>query len=577
MGKIVMASGAELDVFNISAGLAGGLALFLFGLEQLSAGLKAVAGEKMKLVLGKLTSNRFIGMFTGAFVTAIIQSSSVTTVLVVGFISAGLMKLTQSIGIIMGANVGTTITAQIIAFKITHFSMLMVAVGFGMLFFGKNDKLKQYGNMLMGLGMVFMGMNLMSDAMKPLRSFEPFLDLMVSMENPFLGLLVGAAFTALVQSSSATTGIVIALATQGLLSLPGGISLIFGANVGTCVTAMLASIGKPREAIRAAVVHVLFNVAGVLLWIGFVDQLAAVVREIGGYDSGTARDIANAHTIFNVANAIIFIWFVTPFAKLVERLVPLESGATELSVKPKYLEDALISTPPIALNAVRLEIGELGKHVQKMMNAILPAALTGTRSKLDKVAEMDSNVDALHMTIIQYVRNVGAQPLGEEDMRELVRLMSAANHLENIGDLIETDMVQIGKRRIEENVTVSPQTTHLLKSLHDRVSHALTLSLEAVYSEDKDIAQKVIDMKEAIAKESKAISEHGAARLLAEGENRGYTYSREMETVERLRRIYYFTKRIAKGVVAKANSLEHENWDEEDGNKNDILIPASAE
>ncbi len=559
-----MASGNELDLFTISAGLGGGLAIFLFGLEQLSAGLKAVAGEKMKTILAKLTSNRFMGMFTGAFVTAIIQSSSVTTVLVVGFISAGLMKLTQSIGIIMGANVGTTITAQIIAFKITHFAMVMVAVGFFMFFFGRGDKFKQYGSMLMGLGMVFLGMNLMSEAMHPLRSYEPFLDLMVSMENPFLGLLVGAAFTALVQSSSATTGIVIALASQGLLSLPGGIALIFGANVGTCVTAMLASIGKPREAIRAAVVHVLFNIAGVLLWIGFVDQLAAFVRDVGGTASGTARDIANAHTIFNVANAVIFIWFVTPFAKLVEKLVPLKQNPDDLTAKPKYLDEPLISTPSIALNAVRLEIGELGKHVQKMMKTILPATLTGTHSNLDKVAAMDKNVDALHISIIKYVRKIGAQSLGHEDMREVVRLMSAANHLENIGDIIETDMVQIGKNRISEKITVSPQTTHLLKSLHSKTEDALTLALEAVAKEDKEIAEKVLAMKKSFNAESKALSEHGAERLLAEGDNRHHTYAREMETVERLRRIYYFSKRIAKGVVAKAEALEEDDWDEEE-------------
>jgi len=559
-----MANATELDLFTISAGLGGGLAIFLFGLEQLSAGLKAVAGEKMKTILGKLTSNRFMGMITGAFVTAIIQSSSVTTVLVVGFISAGLMKLTQSIGIIMGANVGTTITAQIIAFKITHFAMVMVAVGFFMFFFGRGDKFKQYGNMIMGLGLVFLGMNLMSEAMHPLRSYEPFLDLMVSMENPFFGLLVGAVFTALVQSSSATTGIVIALATQGLLSLPGGIALIFGANVGTCVTAMLASIGKPREAIRAAVVHVLFNIAGVLLWIGFVDQLAAFVRDLGGEASGTARDIANAHTIFNVANAVIFIWFVTPFARIVEKLVPLEQKQDTVSAKPIYLDEPLISTPSIALNAVRLEIGELGKHVQKMMTAILPATLTGTHSNLDKVAEMDQNVDNLHIAIIKYVRQIGSQSLGDEDMREVVRLMSAANHLENIGDLIEIDMVQIGKRRIAEKITVSPQTTHLLKSLHNKTDHALEVALEALQKEDKELAEKVLTMKDQIAKEAKAITEHGAKRLLGEGENRHHTYTREMETVERLKRIYYFTKRIAKGVIAKAEAMEKENWDEED-------------
>jgi len=561
-----MANGAELDIFTITAGLGGGLAIFLFGLEQLSAGLKAVAGEKLKTILAKLTSNRFLGMVTGAFVTAIIQSSSVTTVLVVGFISAGLMKLSQSIGIIMGANVGTTITAQIIAFKITHFAMVMVAVGFFMSFFGRGDKFKQYGNMIMGLGLVFLGMNLMSDAMYPLRSYEPFLDLMVSMENPFFGLLVGAAFTALVQSSSATTGIVIALATQGLLSLPGGIALIFGANVGTCVTAMLAAIGKPREALRAAVVHVLFNVAGVLLWIGFVDQLANFVHKIGGVANSTARDIANAHTIFNIANAFIFIWFVTPFAKLVKYLVPLESDTSKISTKPKYLDEPLISTPSIALNAVRLEIGELGKHVQRMMQAILPATLTGTNASLDKVADMDSNVDSLHMAILKYVRKIGAQSLGEEDMREVVRLMSAANHIENIGDLIETDLVQIGRRRIEERIHVSPETTRLLKSFHNKVDHSIELALEALINEDVEIAHKVIDMKHTIASDATAISAFGATRLLGEGENRHHTYSREMETMERLQRIYYFAKRIAKGVIAKADSHELENWDEDDQN-----------
>lgn len=558
-----MTNASELDLFTICAGLAGGLAIFLFGLEQLSAGLKAVAGEKMKTILAKLTSNRFMGMFTGAFVTAIIQSSSVTTVLVVGFISAGLMKLTQSIGIIMGANVGTTITAQIIAFKITHFAMVMVAVGFFMFFFGRGDKFKQYGSMIMGLGLVFMGMNLMSQAMKPLRSFEPFLDLMISMENPVLGLLVGAAFTALVQSSSATTGIVIALATQGLIALPAGIALIFGANVGTCVTAMLASIGKPREALRAAVVHVLFNIGGVLLWIGFVEHLAAFVREIGGFAAGTARDIANAHTIFNVANAFIFIWFVTPMAKLVERLVPVKDGDDTLSVKPKYLDDALINTPSIALNAVRLEIGELGKHVVKMMHAVLPATLSGTPGSLDKVAAMDANVDSLHIAIIKYVRQIGSQSIGEEDMREVVRLMSAANHLENIGDVIETDMVQIGKRRIDEKVELNPQTTRLLKSLHAKVLDSLEETLEAVANEDADTARRVIEMKDTINNDAQAVSEHGARLLVQEGTHHSHAYTREIETAERLKRIYYFNKRIAKSVVAKAAVLDEEGTDED--------------
>ena len=200
-----------------------------------------------------------------------------TTVLVVGFITAGLMSMSQSVGVIMGANIGTTITAQIVAFKVTKAALLMIGVGFCMLFMSKSERTKQYGAMLMGLGLVFFGMSVMSDAMKPLRSFQPFLDLMIQMENPIIGILIAAAFTGLIQSSSATTGIVIVMASQGFITLPAGIALAFGANIGTCVTAMLASIGKPREAVRAAVVHVFFNVAGVLLWIMFIPQLAEVV------------------------------------------------------------------------------------------------------------------------------------------------------------------------------------------------------------------------------------------------------------------------------------------------------------
>ena len=239
----VSSNQANLDLFKMTMGLLGGLALFLFGMEQMSDALKAAAGEQMKNLLAKLAMNRFTGALTGAFVTAIIQSSSVTTVLVVGFITAEVMSLSQAVGIIFGANIGTTITDQIIAFKITKYALLLITIGFGMLFIGKTDRIKNYGGMLMGLGLIFFGMGVMSDGMNPLRTYPPFTDLMERMENPIFGILVSALFTGLVQSSSATTGIVITMASQGLISLPAGIALIFGANIGTCITATLASIG----------------------------------------------------------------------------------------------------------------------------------------------------------------------------------------------------------------------------------------------------------------------------------------------------------------------------------------------
>ena len=296
----------DVDWFYLVMALFGGLAMFLYGMEQMSDGLQAAAGDKLKDVLAGLTKNRFLGAITGAFVTAVLNSSSVTTVLVVGFISAGFMTLTQSVGIIMGANIGSTFTAQIVAFNVTQYALLLVALGFFMLFTAKTERIRHYGSMIMGLGLIFYGMGVMGEAMNPMRTYEPFLELMVKMENPLLGILVGAVFTGLVQSSAATTGIAIVMATEGLISLPAGIALSFGANIGTCVTAILAAIGKPAEAVRAAVVHISFNIAGVLLWVMFIPQLAEFIvnispsaAELTGKEKMAAevpRQIANAHT-----------------------------------------------------------------------------------------------------------------------------------------------------------------------------------------------------------------------------------------------------------------------------------------
>ena len=334
-------------------GLLGGLALFLYGMDNLTSALKSIAGPRMRQLLSGLTRNRFQGVFTGAFTTAVIQSSSVTTVLVVGFVAAGLMRLEQSIGIIMGASLGTTVTAQIIAFKVTRFALAAVAAGFALHFLARREVIRNYGVMLLGLGLVFYGMNLMGEATLPLRSFTPFIDFMTRLQNPLVGILFGAAFTALIQSSSATIGVIIVLASQGLIELNAGIALALGANIGTTVTALLASAGKPRIALRTAMVHVLFNVLGVMLWFGFIDQLAALVRLVSPAApklTGTARlaaevprQIANAHTLFNATNTLLFIGFTGPLAKLVTMLVPERPDAQTELAEPKYLDDALLS------------------------------------------------------------------------------------------------------------------------------------------------------------------------------------------------------------------------------------------
>ncbi len=540
-------------------GLFGGLALFLFGMEQMADALKAVAGERMKDVLAKLTTNRFMGAITGAFVTAVIQSSSVTTVLVVGFITAGLMSLAQSIGVIMGANIGTTITAQIVAFKVTKAALLMIGVGFFMLFASKHEKTKQYGGMIMGLGMVFFGMSVMSEAMKPLRSYQPFLDLMVTMENPWIGIMVAAAFTGLVQSSSATTGIVIVMASQGFITLPTGIALAFGANVGTCVTALLAAIGKPREAVRAALVHVLFNIAGVLIWVGFIDQLAAFVQslspshpELSGADRLAAeapRQVANAHTIFNIANTLIFIGFTSQFARLVEWLVPDRPLGEETEVvRVKYLDDELLTAPSLALDRVRLEVLHMGEQVQAMMSRIMPAILSGNQEQLREVERMDDAVDMLHAQIIAYLGKVSRLSLTEGQTSELIRLMAAVNDLENIGDVIETNLIVLGRERIEQGVSISAPTREVLTDFHEVVSRAVAAAVQAVAQKNALAARAVTSMKQEISEIADSAAAHQAQRLVAEEPNRIPAYTIEIDIIEKFKRIYYFAKRMAKSV-----------------------------
>lgn len=550
--------GIEWGVMGMK--LFGGLALFLFGMEQMADALKAVAGERMKGILAKLTSNRFMGAATGAFVTAIIQSSSVTTVLVVGFITAGLMSLSQSIGVIMGANIGTTITAQIVAFKVTKAALLMIGVGFSMLFASKQDRIKHYGAMLMGLGLVFFGMSVMSDAMKPLRTYQPFLDLMISMENPLIGILVAAGFTGLIQSSSATTGIVIVMASQGFITLPAGIALAFGANVGTCVTAMLASIGKPREAVRAAMVHVIFNIAGVLVWLMFIPQLAEFVTsfspthpELSGIEklgAETPRQIANAHTIFNIANTLIFIWFTAQLARVVEWLIPDRLLEEEgLAVSAKYLDDELLSTPSLALDRVRLEVLHMGEKVQDMLSRIMPAILTGDRKTLDDVAQLDDEVDILYEQIIDYLGKISKQSMTDNQTAEFLALMEAVGDLENIGDTIETNMVALGHERIDHGFSISEPTKQVLNGFHKVVRKSVDGAVQAVSQVNSQVAQSVIAMKEEINKMAESAAVHQASRLVAEEPNRIAAYTTEVDIIEKQKRIYYFAKRMAKSVI----------------------------
>ena len=567
-----MSAGGGSEFSLVSGGLAllGGLALFLYGMDKMSDALKAVAGTRMKTLLARLTTSRVTGALTGAFVTAVIQSSSVTTVLVVGFISAGLMSLSQSVGIIMGANIGTTITAQIIAFKVTKFALPMIALGFVLNFQKTREWLQNHGAGIMGLGLIFLGMSVMADAMSPLRSYQPFLDAMVRMENPLIGILVGAAFTALVQSSSATTGIVIVMASSGLLSLDAGIALALGANIGTCITALLASIGKPREALRASAVHILFNALGVFLWIGLIDQLASLAvwfspgsPELTGAERLAAeapRQIANAHTVFNVVNTIVFLPFAAQLARIAEKLVPSRPIAAEDLVRARYLDTELIDTPSLALDRVRLEILRVGERVTDMLDAIMPAVLKGERRELLEIEAMDDAVDSLHALTVTYLGKVSKEKLGETETVELFNLMEAVNALENIGDVIETNLVGLGLQRIEQGVTVSSATTEILTEFHAAVRRALDVSLQAATQRSERAATAAREMKREVHALADAAHRHQAERLVADEPDRIAAYTLETDVLQNLQRIFYYTRRMARTVLRSTRDSASRSW-----------------
>lgn len=560
----------ELDGIRMAMDLLGGLALFLLGLDRMSGSLKAVAGDQLRIIMARLTTNRFSGVLTGALTTAIIQSSSVTTVLVVGFVSAGLISLPQSIGIIFGAEIGTTITAQIIAFKITRYALPMIALGFALVLAGRGAVTRQVGQTIIGLGMIFFGMGVMSTAMAPLRTHPPFINMMLNFEHPLAGILLAVLFTSLVQSSSATIGIVIVFASQGLITMPAGIALIFGANIGTCVTALLASIGKSREAVRTALVHVLFNTLGVLLWLAIIGidsliHLSAWISPLSEQLSGqaqlaadTPRQLANAHALFNILNTLLFLPFVGSFAYLVERLLPDSSQRrrridstvpTTAKTHRTCLDQKLLATPNLAVDRIRQEICKrMGGRLRRMYWEVLPAMLDNDKQALMILAEMDHEVDLAHAGVIEYLGKISEDPADEIMAQELTDLIAIANHLENIGDVIETNMVYLGHQRILKRIKITTATRGVITRFYDEVGRALEDCIASVANRDCGLALQVL-AKEAEILQLFEEAAHHQTSLLVEGRGGVAPYALKMDIYDKLNRIYYYTNQVAKAVV----------------------------
>ena len=553
----------EIEWFQLGMGLFGGLALFLAGLDRLSEGLKQAAGRTLKVVLERLTTNRLSGALTGALVTGVLNSSSVTTVLVVGFVTAGVMTLQQSVGVIMGANIGSTVTAQVLAFNIAAYSLAPVALGFFMTFAGRGERIRQLGMMVMGLGLVFFGMGLMSDAMRPLRSYQPFIELLSNVENPVLGVLVGALFTALVQSSAATVGIAIALAGEGLLSLPGGITLALGANIGTCATALLAAIGKPPAAVRASVVHLAFNLVGVAVWLPFLSALAGFATDISpAADPALAgaaraaaevpRQLANANTLFNVVNTALFLPFTAVFARLAERMVKEKPTARGTLIAPRFLDEAALAAPTLALENARHETARLADIVRQMLAAAGPAMRERSNERFEDLARRAAEVDVLNDAILGYVALIRRGLLTGRDSRDAQSLMEALVNLESLAGVLSRDLAEIagnmGTRQPSE------RTAEMLRGLYETTQEAMALVVRALHDADAVAAGQVLAMQGTIDRQAEALLERQAGRLRPDDPDYLLLARMQMSIVDKLARVYDHTARIARCLLPRGEA-----------------------
>jgi len=548
--------------------LFGGLALFLYGMEKMSLGMKKAAGDSLRSILSALTKNKFVAMSVGAFVTMVVQSSSATTVMLVSFVQSQLMTFSQSLGVILGADIGTTITAQLIAFKLTDYALLLIAGGFALLMFGKTDRLRYFGESLLGFGILFYGMKLMSDAMKPMRSFEPFIQVLQNLENPFLGILVGAAFTALIQSSSAFTGIIIVLAQQGLVTLEAGIPLLLGANIGTCITAGLASIGTSQDAKRVALAHVGFKIIGVIIILPFIPWFADLVRMVSPANTSaevmvrtadTPRQIANAHTIFNVGLGFLFIPFTGFFSKVIHRILPDNQERLALNPVVWHLDDQSIKTPSMALDLARAEIARMAKILGRMLEAVIIPFFDNSSGKdkihpsislIEGIEMREQKINYLSVKIADYIQKIGQEELSDDQVSEVFAMISIVSYMENIGDIIQRSVMPMIAKKRALSLTFSEQGQEELMHYHVKVCKQISRLHDVFVELDIQKAKNVMRKEEKyLDLESKYRVSH-LERIHAAQEESVQTHDIHMELLDLLKRITVYTGDIAKTLLS---------------------------
>lgn len=486
--------------------LLGGLALFLYGMQMMSTGLEAAAGNRMKSILEKLTSNRIKGVLVGAAITAVIQSSSATTVMVVGFVNSGLMTLKQAVWVIMGANIGTTITGQLIALDIGAIAPLFAIAGVGAIMFIKSEKVHHISSIFAGLGILFMGMDMMGAAMSPLKELEAFISLMTKFDNPLLGILVGALFTAVIQSSSASVGILQALASTGMIPLSSAVFVLFGQNIGTCITAVLASIGMKVNAKRTTVIHLLFNIIGTVLF----TVICLVTPYVTWIEAMTPGDpvaqIANAHTVFNIVTTLLLLPFGTHMANIAVRILPDSKKADDEDLRLKYIRpfesSYAIGHSAVAVSQVRDEVNRMRDMVAKNISDSFDSLVQYDEKLRKKVSEREEYIDFLNKGISEYIVSLMASEMNMSDSRKINGYYAIISNLERIGDHA-VNLAEYGddmrKWEIDFSDTVKEELNEMKAqciAALDNLKEVTSENVERILSQAVIIEQKTDDMRD---------------------------------------------------------------------------------
>ena len=477
---------------EIIFGVVGGLGLFIYGIWEMSEALHKASGERMRKILHSLTGSPMKGVLVGAGVTSIIQSSSATTVMVVGFVNAGLITLVQALGVIFGANIGTTITAQLIAFKLTEYALPVIGAGMLIVLLAKKKTHKYLGEFLLGFGILFLGLNILTAVVKPLGQYPVFNNILVSFSvNPFLGVLAGAVVTGILQSSSVTTGMVLGLAMVNLIDLGAAIPLILGCNIGTCVTALIASVGTNIGAKRAAVAHIVFNIVGVIYFLPFLGLFEALIKHTSG---DLTRQVANAHTLFNVVNTIIFIPFIPLYAKLLTKIVKGKEEEEEIDYLPKYLDHLLLNTPPIAIDAAIKEIIRTLGLTKKMVGSAMQGFFNNDTKSLEKVTRGEEAVDSLREAITNYLVEIMQQELNVQESKKIPPLIHAINDVERIGDHAE-NLRDLAEQKIDGKLHFSEIANEELRKMYEDINAMIKCSVNALGSNNVNEAKLVFEQE----------------------------------------------------------------------------------